>query len=160
MLRLDEKDLRILEILQSDGRAAVKRIAREVGSPVSTVHSRIKRLERAGVIRGYRAVLDPRLLGLPVTAFILARVAYRVPGEEAEISQREVAARVARFREIQEVHIVAGEWDLLLKVRGASVEEVGRLVVDRLRAVKGIERTLTCVVFETVKESQEIPLGP
>jgi len=49
--------------------------------------------------------------------------------------------------------VISGEWDILLKVRAGSVEEIGALVVDRLRAMKGIEKTETCVAFQTIKES-------
>ena len=54
---------------------------------------------------------------------------------------------------VYEVAVISGEWDMLLKVRAGSVEDIGRLVVDRLRALKGIEKTETCVAFQTIKES-------
>jgi len=60
---------------------------------------------------------------------------------------------VARFPEVQEVHIITGDWDLLIKVKERDVASVGGFVVDKLRTVRGIEKTLTCMVFEAVKET-------
>jgi DNA-binding Lrp family transcriptional regulator len=70
-----------------------------------------------------------------------------------------MAKEIARFPEVQEVHIITGDWDLLLKVKGKDVDAVGKFVIDRLRMVKGIEKTLTCMVFETSKETTEIDFG-
>jgi DNA-binding Lrp family transcriptional regulator len=56
------------------------------------------------------------------------------------------------------VHIITGDWDLLIKVKEADVGSIGKLVIDRLRLVKGIEKTLTCMVFETLKETTDILL--
>lgn len=68
------------------------------------------------------------------------------------MSQRELAAQIATIDEVYEVHLVSGQWDMILKVRASSTEEVGRLVIDRLRTMKSIARTETCFVFDTVKE--------
>jgi DNA-binding Lrp family transcriptional regulator len=59
---------------------------------------------------------------------------------------------------VQEVHIITGDWDILIKVRERDVDTIGKFVIDRLRAVKGVEKTLTCVVFETEKETTDIKL--
>jgi DNA-binding Lrp family transcriptional regulator len=72
------------------------------------------------------------------------------------VSQRSIAKEIARFPEVQEVHIITGDWDLLMKVKGKDVDLIGKFVIDRLRAVRGIEKTLTCMVFETCKETTEI----
>ena len=69
-----------------------------------------------------------------------------------------MAKEIAKFPEVQEVHIITGDWDLLIKVKAEDVEAIGKFVIDKLRLVKGIEKTLTCVVFETEKETTEIPL--
>jgi Lrp/AsnC family leucine-responsive transcriptional regulator len=71
---------------------------------------------------------------------------------EKGLSQRDTAEDIALLSGIFEVHMISGEYDMLLKVRGSSMEDVGRLVIDRLRDVKGVARTLTCTVFSTVKE--------
>jgi Lrp/AsnC family leucine-responsive transcriptional regulator len=61
---------------------------------------------------------------------------------------------------VQEVYIITGDWDLLVKLRAESVDAVGKFVVDKLRLIKGLEKTLTCMVFETMKETTKINLQP
>jgi DNA-binding Lrp family transcriptional regulator len=70
-----------------------------------------------------------------------------------------VAEEIGKFAEVQEVHIITGDWDLLIKLRAESVDSIGKFVVDKLRLIKGLEKTLTCMVFETVKETTKIALA-
>ncbi|MDH3365637.1 MAG: Lrp/AsnC family transcriptional regulator [Thermoplasmata archaeon] len=144
---LDEKDSAILEELMKDSRKTTKAIARELDIPRATVHDRISRMEEREVIKRYTAVPDYSKLDLGVTAFILAQFDHN----EGR-SQRETAEEIAQIDGIFEVHLISGEYDILLKVRGASMEGIGELVVDRLRDVKGVARTLTCASFSTVME--------
>jgi len=144
---LDEKDSAILDELMKDSRKTTKAIARELDIPRATVHDRIVKMEQKGVIKRYTAVPDYVQLGLGVSAFILVQFE-----PEKGISQRETAEDIGSLPGIFEVHMISGEYDMLLKVRGASMEDIGRLVIDRLREVKGVARTLTCAVFTTVKE--------
>jgi DNA-binding Lrp family transcriptional regulator len=85
-------------------------------------------------------------------------VSYRAKADDAPISQRVVAEEIAKFPEVQEVHIITGDWDLLVKLRGENVDSIGKFVVDKLRLIKGLEKTLTCMVFETVKETTQVAL--
>ena len=144
---MDEKDSAILEELMKDSRKTTKAIARELDIPRATVHDRIVKMEQKGVIKRYTAVPDYVQQGLGVSAFILVQFE-----PEKGISQRETAEDISSLPGIFEVHMISGEYDMLLKVRGASMEEIGKLVIDRLREVKGVARTLTCAVFTTVKE--------
>lgn len=144
---LDEKDSSILGKLIEDSRKTTKAIARELDIPRATVHDRIVKMEQKGVIRKFTAVPDYSKLGMGVSAFILVQFE-----PEGGMSQRETADEIATIPGIYEVHMISGEYDMLLKVRGASMEEIGMLVIDKLREVKGVARTLTCAVFTTVKE--------
>jgi len=74
------------------------------------------------------------------------------------LSQRKVAKEIAHFPEVQEVHIISGDWDILIKAKARDVDSIGKFVVDKLRLVQGIEKTLTCFVFESEKESMAIAL--
>ncbi len=156
--RLDNKDVEILRLLQEDCKLSTRELATKVNSPVTTVYAKMRRMEELGLIKGYKAVLNGSKLGIGTTAFILTSVAYRQKDTETLLSQREIAKEVSKFAEVQEVHIIAGDWDLLIKVRAEDVEAVGRFVIDKLRTVKGIERTLTCMAFDTVKEGLAIPV--
>ena len=157
-LKLDEKDHAILTLIQENSKLTANQIAKKINTPLTTVFAKIKRMEEMKIIKQYRAVLNAEKLNLGTAAFILAAVSYRTKNEEeTPISQRVVAEEISKFPEVQEVHIITGDWDLLVKLRAKNVEAVGKFVVDKLRHIKGLEKTLTCMVFETVKESTSIP---
>jgi DNA-binding Lrp family transcriptional regulator len=156
MVTLDSGDIKVLRIIQENCRLTAREISERTGLPVTTVFAKIKRIERLGLVKGYHAVLNARGLGAGTTAFVLASFAYKT--EERVVSQRKVAKEIASFPEVQEVHIISGEWDILIKVKAKDVDSVGKYVVDKLRLVKGIEKTLTCLVFESEKESAAIPV--
>jgi Lrp/AsnC family leucine-responsive transcriptional regulator len=157
-VKLDEKDLAILTLIQENSKLTANQIAKKINTPITTVFAKTKRMEELGVIKQYRAILNPEKLNLATAAFILASVSYQAKNEDnTPISQRQVAEEIARFAEVQEVHVITGYWDLLVKLRGENVEAIGRFVVDKLRLIKGLEKTLTCMVFETVKESTSLP---
>jgi Lrp/AsnC family leucine-responsive transcriptional regulator len=155
--KLDEKDIAILLLIQENSKLTAKQIAKKINAPITTVFAKIKRMEELDIIKQYRAILSPEKLNLGTSAFILASVSYATKTDDAPISQRAVAEEIARFPEVQEVHIITGDWDLLVKLRAENVDAIGKFVVDKLRLIKGLERTLTCMVFETVKETTSLP---
>jgi len=157
-IKLDEKDTAILALIQENNKLTAKQIAKKIDSPITTVFAKTKRMEQLGIIREYRAILAPEKLGSGTTAFILASVSYRVKADDVPISQRIVAEEIAKFQEVQEVHIITGDWDLLIKLKAENVDSIGKFVVDKLRLIKGLEKTLTCMVFETVKETTKVAL--
>lgn len=153
---VDSGDIRILRIIQDNCRLSAREISGLTGIRVTTVFAKIKRMERSGFIKAYRAVLDGGKLDVGTTAFIF--VSFSLKGENKVQSQRKVARMIAGFSEVQEVHIISGEWDILAKVKARDVDSVGKFVVDKLRLIGGIEKTLTSFVFESEKESTIIPL--
>jgi len=155
--KIDEKDLNILNLLQKNCKMTAKDVAQTIDSPVTTVFAKIKKMEELGIIKDYKAVLDAQKLNRGTTAFILASVSYRLK-EGAALSQRKIAKEIAKLPEVQEVHIITGDWDLLIKAKEKDVGAIGKFVIDKLRMVEGIEKTLTCMVFETEKETTDIPL--
>ncbi|QDA32195.1 Lrp/AsnC family transcriptional regulator [Thermococcus indicus] len=144
---LDATDLRLLKELKENARENIASLSKKLGIPRTTVHYRIKKLVEDGVIEKFTVKPDYKKLDLGTTAFILARY-----DPDSGVNQREVAERIAALDGVYEVHIIAGEWDLLIKVRAPSSEAVGRIVVDRLREIKGVGQTVTMVSFVTVKE--------
>jgi DNA-binding Lrp family transcriptional regulator len=156
--KLDEKDLAILSLIQENSKLTARQIAQRINAPITTVFAKTKRMEELGIIREYRAVLAPEMLDAGTAAFILASVSYRAKADDVPVSQRAVAEEIVKFPEVQEVHIITGDWDLLIKLRAERVEAIGKFVVDKLRLIKGLEKTLTCMVFETVKETTKIAM--
>jgi Lrp/AsnC family leucine-responsive transcriptional regulator len=143
---IDEKDRKILDELMMDARKSVVDISNDLGIPRATVQERIQKMKRSGVIRNFVAIPDYSLLGRPLTAFVLVSF---MPGS---VSQRELGEQISRLPRVDEVHLITGEWDIMLKVRAGSMDELGKLVLDKLRAMKGVMRTVTCVCFNTLKE--------
>jgi Lrp/AsnC family leucine-responsive transcriptional regulator len=156
MQSLDKRDIKILKLLQKNCRMTAKEIAKKIGSPITTVYAKIKRMEELGVIKQYRAILDSKKLDKGAAAFILTSFVYRPGGRGKPLSQRDVAKQIAAFPEVQEVHIITGGWDILIKVKADHVDTLGKFVMDKLRMVEGVENTLSCIVYETVKETTDI----
>jgi Lrp/AsnC family leucine-responsive transcriptional regulator len=156
MQSLDKRDIKILKLLQKNCRMTAKEIAKKIGSPITTVYAKIKRMEELGVIKQYKAILDSKKLDKGAAAFILTSFVYRPGGREKPLSQRDVAKQIAAFPEVQEVHIITGGWDILIKVKADHIDTLGKFVMDKLRMVEGVENTLSCIVYETVKETTDI----
>jgi len=144
---IDKKDEIILSELKKNARNTTKNIGKKVNIPRITVHDRIQKMIKNGVIKSFDVKIDYNKIGLPTEVFIFVSF---LPN--ADISQRELAKRISKFDRILEVHIISGEYDLLLKVRGKSLEEIGEIVIDKLRNINGVGKTLTFACFETVKE--------
>jgi len=146
---LDERDLRIVAALQEDARATYADVGRLVGLSPSSVHERVRKLEQAGVIRAYRAVVDAEALGLYVTALIaVSPLDPRQPDDLAE--------RVEDLPEVVDCFSVAGEANYILKVRTRTTEHLEDLI-RRLRE-KGRVQTRTTVVLSIPFEGR--PLVP
>jgi len=145
-------DTKILKILQSNSRVSNAEIARQVDLAPSAVFERIRKLEERGVIEGYATRVSPKAIGLPLLAFVFVR-AEEKPGAE------ETARRVAQIPEVLEVHHVAGEDCLLVKVRTADTEALGRLLRERLGRIETITSTRTTIVLDSIKEISELPIA-
>lgn len=146
-IMLDKKDQIILNELKKNSRNSTKNIASNIKIPRVTVHDRIQKMIKNGIIKSFNVNIDYKKIGLPTEVFIFISFLPNV-----DISQRELAKQISRLSGVEEVHIISGEYDLLLKVRGQSLEEIGKLVVDKLRKLKGVGKTLTFACFETIKE--------
>lgn len=148
----DAVDRKILRILREDGRASNARIAKEVGLSAPAVGERVRKLEQAGVILAYRAVLDPERIGLPVCAFVAIAPQPRSPGAE-------LVLRLLELPEVEELHAVAGDYGYVAKVRVASTQDLDEFL-DRLFMLEGVERTETTVVLRTNAERPtQLPFG-
>ena len=148
MEQLDKRDIEILKLLQKNCKMTAKEMARKIGSPITTVYAKIKRMEDLNVIRNYKAILNSNKLDRGTTAFVLMSFGYRPGGREKPLSQRDVAKQIAAFPEVQEVHIVTGGWDILVKVKVDRVDTLGKLVMDKLRMVEGIENATCLQLFD------------
>jgi Lrp/AsnC family leucine-responsive transcriptional regulator len=144
---LDGRDLDIVAALQEDARATYADIGRRVGLSASSVHERVRKLERTRVIRAYRADVDPEALGLFVTALIA--VTPLDPTQPDDLPDR-----VREFREIEDCFSVAGESNYVLKVRTKTTSELEELI-RRLRE-KGEVQTRTTIVLSVPFEARPL----
>lgn len=148
---IDDIDRKILSIIQKDSRTPVAAISRQAGIEPSAATARIHELERRGVIRGYHARVSPEAVGLDLTAFVFVRTDWRS-------DVRDAAVQLARIPEAIEVYRVAGDDCYLVKVRAASIEELGRLLREEFEAIESVSSTEAIVVLKTVKETVALPL--
>lgn len=146
-LQLKEKDLKILKELKRDARQSTAEIGRKLAIPRVTVHERIQKLVSVGVIRKFTLEPDYSLLGRPVKAFVLLGYS-----PNPKLTQRQLIQELAKIEEVSEVSILAGDWDILLKVRAESIEALGKLVVDRIRGLAGVGKSVTMPALATEKE--------
>lgn len=149
---IDGIDTQILNIIQKNARIANADIAREVGLAPSAVLERVRKLERAGVIRGYVALLDPKVIGQRMLAFVAVQTTDQ-PGEDR------IARSLARMPEVLEVHHVAGEDCFLVKLRARDAEHVGELLKKKIGRIPGVRSTRTTIVLGTEKELPILPIG-
>jgi Lrp/AsnC family leucine-responsive transcriptional regulator len=148
---LDERDLDIIGALQRDARATYAEVAATVGLSASAVHERVRKLEQQGVIRGYRAVVDPEAIGLFVTALISASpLDARQPDDLPE--------RVREFPEVEDCYSVAGEANYVLKVRTRTTGDLEDLI-RRLREKAGVA-TNTTIALSIPFEDRPLHTGP
>ena len=144
---MDKKDFELLDKLRENCRKPVKEMAKELGMPRTTVVERIKRLEKSGVIRSYEAIPDYEKLGKSILAFILVKYS-----PESGIKQEITAQEVAKLKNVYAVHVISGEWDMIVKARTASIKELGQLVVTEMKKVPGIAESHSLISYITEKD--------
>ncbi len=147
---IDDKDARILELLQNDGRVTNVELARAVELTPSATLERVRKLEERGLIKGYMALLDPHALGLGLVAFIFVRVDDR---DDVLGRAESTAEALAALPSVQELHHLAGEDCFLVKVRARDTDELYRILRDDFGKFKAIRGTRTTIVLKTVKDT-------
>ena len=149
---LDGFDEAILRELAADGRMPVTELARRIGLSKSPTQARLKRLEEAGIITGYRALLDPVKLGRAHVAFVEVRLS-----DTREAALQAFNRAVRGVPEIEECHMIASRFDYLLKVRTADIQDYRRILGERISALPHVAQTSTYVAMEAVKEAGQTP---
>ncbi len=148
---IDSVDVRLLTLLQQDGRRSFAELGNEVGLSAPSVHERVKKLEARGVIARYAALVDAPAAGVPLLAFVWLTQAPGTAGTD-------LTAAFAAIAEIEECHHIAGEADYLLKVRARDTAHLER-VVFALQTTEHVFTTETSVVFSSAFERRSLPLG-
>lgn len=140
---MDSIDIKILNLLRENSRINASQIGEQVNMSVSAVIERIRKLESAGIIKRYTAILDAKMLGKGTTAFISIRLEHPKYNES-------FIENVLNQSEIVECYYLTGDYDYILKVMTASTESLAR-VLNGIKSIRGVALTRTLVVLSTIK---------
>lgn len=151
----DRTDLRLLELLQRDGRASVQSLSEEVHLSARATLNRVRKLEQHGLIAGYRAVLNRQAVG-PAIAFF-AEIALK---DQRQAASRRFEARMLATPQVVACYLLSGRYDYLVRIACGDLAQYQRLTNGWLEdAALGIEKIVTNTELQTVKEFSGFPLG-
>ncbi|MEM7732155.1 MAG: Lrp/AsnC ligand binding domain-containing protein [Pseudomonadota bacterium] len=145
---LDRFDRAILSAVAGDGRISVTDLARKVGLSKSPTQARLRRLEARGVITGYRAQIDPIRLGQDHVSFVEVRLQ-----DTREAALAAFNGAVLKVPEIEQCHMIAGNFDYLLKIRTQSMSDYRRVLAEQISTLPYVSNTSTYVAMQAVKET-------
>ena len=145
---LDRFDRAIMSTLAENGRISITDLAKRIGLSKSPTQARVRHLEEAGIIRGYRAILDPIQLGLDYVAFVEVKLS-----DTREKALSEFNKAVVGLVEVEQVHMIAGRFDYLLKIRTASMRSYRRVLAARISTLPHVASTSTYMAMQSVKEN-------
>jgi Lrp/AsnC family leucine-responsive transcriptional regulator len=151
---LDRFDRAILRALAGEGRLSITELARRIGLSKSPTQARLRRLEAEGVITGYRALVDPIRLGLDHVSFVELRLR-----DTREAALAEFNAAVRQIPEVEQAHLIAGNFDYLLKIRTQSMADYRRVLAEHISTLPHVANSSTYVAMEAVKEEGIPGLG-
>jgi DNA-binding Lrp family transcriptional regulator len=155
VIQLDAIDHRILALLQQDGRTSNQALADKVGLSPSACLRRVRLLEEAGAIAGYRAQLDARALGLDVEAMVQVTMRQEVEGWHDSFM-----AAVQRWPQVVGAWIVTGECNYLLRVRARSLHEYSQFAIEHLHKERGVKEIRSNIVMQCIKAGETtVPLA-
>jgi Lrp/AsnC family leucine-responsive transcriptional regulator len=149
---IDGFDRKILDVIAVEGRITVTDLAKRIGLSKSPTQARLRRLEETGVVRGYRALFDPILLGRDHVAFVEVKLS-----DTRESALAAFNAAVTQIPEIEQCHLIAGAFDYLLKVRTSGMGSYRLVLADRLSTLPHVASTSTYVAMQAVKEEAIAP---
>ena len=150
---LDKIDLKILRALQADAKLTTAEIAERVGLSASPCARRVRLLERAGVIKGYTAIVDQKKVGLPISAFASIKL---VRQHEDDLDR--FAQAVARWPEVVDCYLMTGQRDYLMRIVVRDLEAYERFLKEKLTRLEGVASIETSFALGQVKRSEHLPL--
>jgi Lrp/AsnC family transcriptional regulator for asnA, asnC and gidA len=144
---VDATDEGILEELDKDAKVSLKQAARRLSIPLTTLYSRIGRLEREGIIRKYGIEVDWKKIGYGIKAYIFVYLDYRKL-KERKRTQKDIVKLLNGLPFVEEADFVAGEMDIIMKVRAKDSPDLGRVLMQYVQNIDGIERTKAFISME------------
>ena len=141
---MDDIDLSILSILEKDARTPFTKIAEKLKVSDATIHIRVRKMEKSGVIKKYTIVLDEEKIEKAIITFVLIRIE---PG-----TVEEVCSRLVQLEEVYEIYEVHERYDVLVKIRSHSLEEFRSILIQKIRSIPNIVGSETYTVYKTWKQ--------
>lgn len=148
---LDEIDLKILSLLQDDGRLANKDLARMVNLSPTPCLRRVGLLTEAGYIKGYKAVLDPAMLGFTLRAFLSLK-------RSRDSDRDSLITQLLAIPEVQACHVVSGEFDFLVELLARDMDDYGRIAIGHISEIPGIYDLRSTFSILPIKTEGKLPL--
>lgn len=150
---IDQIDRRILRALSANARLSMVALGDQVGLSKTPVTARVRRLENAGYIKGYRAELDASRLGLEHVAFVEIKLS-----NTREAALQEFNAAIRKIGEVEACHMIAGGFDYLVKVRTSSVWDYRRVLGEKISQLPHLASTSTYVSMESVMDQSGVKI--
>ena len=147
-MKLDQKDLVILNLLQEDSSLSTRAIAKKVLLPITTVHNRVKKLRQGGIIKKYTVEVDHKKIGNNITAYILLKLEYKAILRKEESSQFDLASIVRRLRQVRHFNYVTGPYDAVIFARFKDIDDLNTFVTGQLCKIDGVKDTITFLVLK------------
>ncbi len=152
---MDSLDRQVLLALQADGRMSNIALARSLGLSPSAMLGRVRRLERSGAIRGYRAVIDPAVLGITVRAFVVARLK-----EHSEQAILEFEDRIKYVHGVRACYHVTGQFDMLIELALRDLDHLSRLIRVDIAQIPGVMNLETMLIMADSVADEGWPTAP
>ena len=144
--KFDEIDERILALLEKDAKMRMHIIAHRLGVPASTVHHRIKRMEKEGIIAGYTLLKGYKKMGFGIKSHVLVFVDVTAL-QRMKKTQQDIATALFRIGGVEQSEIITGEADIFITVRCRDMEDFKRILLGKIQAIEGITKTRTIMVI-------------
>ncbi len=147
---MDEKDEEIVKVLERKAGLSSRNLSKMVGLPISTVHRRVKKLEREGVIKGYKAVIDYEKTTRPIGTLLLIDLEEVIPGI-GHIPKKKIVEALSKFQEVEEIiEVQAHVYDLVVRARLQSLRKLSAFT-EELMCIEGIEEISSAIItYETI----------
>lgn len=157
-MEIDKLDKKIIHTLQDNNlcKPKITEIAKNLDVPSSTVHSRIKNMEEKKLINGYSADINADEAGKPLTVFALVKLEYPKSSNEVTFDE-DIADRISRSsKQIQEIHSMTGEWELLIKIKAKNADDYYRIAKEHIVPAGNIKKVKGLFALNTEKETGNI----
>ncbi|AEV38870.1 Lrp/AsnC family transcriptional regulator [Pseudovibrio ascidiaceicola] len=151
--RLDSIDWQILKELQGDGRITNVELARRVGISAPPCLRRVRALEEAGLIRGYRTLLDEKQLGYEVTAFVMVGLHNQTENDLVAFE-----AQVKEWPLVRESYMVSGEVDFIMRCTAKDLETFQNFIIRDVTSTKNVDHVRTALTIRRIKDEPNVPI--